>query len=89
MRVRELMGRPIGGHKLIQEEGYKMGQVIVLEKQLDEISIESPKQKNEKLFNPEGGSKMNTTRNKRARLSFARPSPYPLPKGLLTGFWGE
>ncbi len=69
------------------EIGSKKG--IVLERLLEEVSISLPKIKNEKNFNPEGGSKMNTTRNKRTRLSFDRPSPYPLPKGLLIGFYGK
>ena len=69
------------------EIGSKKG--IVLERLLDEVLIGLPKIKSEKNFNPEGGSKMNRTRNKRTRLSFDRPSPYPLPKGLLIGFYGK
>jgi len=65
-----------------------MCQVIIFEGLLEEISINLPKAKREKKFNPEGGSKMFTTRNKRTRLSFDRPSQYPLPQGLLIGFWG-
>ena len=66
------------------EIGSKKG--IVLERLLDEVSISLPKIKKEKNFKPEGKAKMNTIRNKRTRLSFERPSQYPLPKGLLIGF---
>jgi len=69
------------------ERGSK--KAIVLERLLDEVSISLPKIKNEKNFKPEGREKMNTIRNKRTRLSFDRPSPYPLPKGLLIGFYGK
>lgn len=66
------------------EEGSKKG--IVLERSFEEVSISLPKIKKEKNFKPERRAKMNTIRNKRTRLSFERPSQYPLPKGLIIGF---
>ena len=69
------------------ERGSKKG--IVLERLLDEVLIGLPKIKSEKNFKPEGRAKMNTIQNKRTRLSFDRPPQYPLPKGLLIGFYGK
>ena len=65
-----------------------MCQVIDCECLLEKMSSSIPKTKNKKNFNPKGRSTMFTTRNKRTRLSSHRSSPYPLPKGLLIGFWG-
>jgi len=71
---------------LIKKEGKKMKKGIVLERSFEEVSISLPEIKKEKNFKPEGRAKMNTIRNKRTRLSFERPSQYPLPKGLIIGF---
>jgi|GEM_PF-2780473 len=35
---------------------------------------------------PEGRIRMLTAKSRRTRLSFERPSQYPLPHGLLIGF---
>ena len=72
---------------LKQEIGSKKG--IVLERLLEEVSISLPKIKKEKNFKPEGRAKMNTIRNKRISFSSQRASQYPLPKGLLIGFYGK
>ncbi len=66
-----------------------MGFITVTEKPVEEISMEFPGTTKTKSFNKEGGPKMHTTRNKRTKLSFDRPSLYPLPQSLLTGFWGK
>lgn len=64
-----------------------MGQAVVLKRPSREISIGLPKTGNKKTLNQEGELKTYTTRNKKVRLSFNRPSPYPLPRSLLIGFW--
>jgi len=67
-----------------------MENVIVLERSSEEVSVELEKPRNEENYNPEGGSSMVTTQNKkRSRVTFYRPSPYPLANGLLIGFWDK
>lgn len=66
-----------------------MGFMTVIEKPVEEISMELPGTTKTKSLNKEGGLKMRTTRKKKAKLSFDRPSLYPLPQPLLTGFWGK
>lgn len=73
-----------GGHDPIREERSSMRKVMVLESLLDEVSINLPRNRNEKNFNPEGGSEMIAINNRRTRVCLERPSAYPLPKGLLT-----
>lgn len=63
-----------------------MSHAAVLEKLSGQVS--------EKLAEPEkhdqqGGTKMSTTRSKTTKLSFDRPSQYPLPQSLLIAFWGK
>ena len=62
-----------------------MENVIVLERSSEEVSVKLENTKNEENYNPERGSKKYTTQNnkKRSRVSFYRPSPYPLANGLL------
>jgi len=64
-----------------------MKNVIVLERSLEEVSVKLEKPRDEENYTPERGSRMVTTQNKkRSRVTFYRPSPYPLANGLLIGF---
>ncbi len=51
---------------------------------VEEICITSRNTGNGRKLKPKGRSKMSTTRKRKMKLQ--RPSQYPLPQGLLTGF---
>ncbi len=63
-----------------------MSHAVVLERLSGEVSVKLAKSKK---HDQKGGTKMPTTRSKTTKLSFERPSQYPLPQSLLIGFWGK
>jgi len=65
-----------------------MENVIVLERTLEEVSIELGKTRDEKNCSPEKGSRMVATQKKKksSRVKFYRQEPYPIANGLLIGF---
>ena len=54
---------------------------------LEEACNASGRAKNERYFNTESGSQMVIGRNKRKGLRFRKPFQYPVPSGLIIGFW--
>jgi hypothetical protein len=66
-----------------------MEQITVVRSSIRKTGGELRTVKKSKDANGKGGKKMRMISKGRTKLTFHRPSPYPLPQSLLIGFWGR